>query len=306
MLVFLVIDREILFISNYWSNFCYHLRVRLDYSTIFHPQTDEQTKRQNQTLEQYLRCYVNYQQDDWVFWLSMTKYVYNNSRHSVTRIFSFENLFEKTSKWVNTILDERFNIETPTIKKRVRETTKKRAQMKMLLTKVAENQAKYYNLKHISMIYNVGDKVLLNVKNIIFTKSFKKLDYKYYDSYEIIESIEKQVYRLKLSFLLKEIHNVFHVFLLESHLYDSARTLELLSIIEVDDENQYEIDEVLDTRIRYEKLQYLIRWKEYSNFDNQWIVVKDMKESQNLIRSYHELYSLKSIEKRRRTKAENF
>jgi hypothetical protein len=167
----------------------------------------------------------------------MTKYVYNNSRHSVTRIFSFENLFEKTSRWVNTILDERFNIETSTIKERVKETTKKRAQMKMLLMKVAENQAKYYNLKHTSMIYNVGDKVLLNVKNIIFTRSFKKLDYKYYDSYEIIESIKKQVYKLKLSFLLKEIHNVFHVFLLESHLYNLVRTLELFSIIEVDDEN---------------------------------------------------------------------
>jgi hypothetical protein len=92
---------------------------------------------------------------------------------------------------MNTILDERFNIKTSTIKKRVREITKKRAQMKMLLTKVAENQAKYYDLKHISMIYNVNDKVLLNVKNIIFTKSFKKLNYKYYDSYEIIESIKK-------------------------------------------------------------------------------------------------------------------
>jgi hypothetical protein len=45
MLVSLIIDREILFISNYWLNFCYHLRVRLDYSTIFHSQTDEQTKR---------------------------------------------------------------------------------------------------------------------------------------------------------------------------------------------------------------------------------------------------------------------
>jgi hypothetical protein len=167
----------------------------------------------------------------------MTKYVYNNSRHSVTRIFLFENLFEKTSRWVNTILDERFNIKTSTIKKRVKETTKKRAQMKILLTKVAKNQVKYYNLKHISMIYNVDDKMLLNVKNIIFTKSFKKLNYKYYNSYEIIELIEKQVYKLKLSFLLKKIHNVFHVFLLESHLYDSFKTLEFLSIIEIDDEN---------------------------------------------------------------------
>jgi hypothetical protein len=96
------------------------------------------------------------------------------------------------------------------------------------------------------MIYNVNDKVLLNVKNIIFIKSFKKLNYKYYDSYEIIESIKKQIYRLKLSFLLKEIHNVFHVFFFESHLYDSIRTLEFFSIIKVDDENQYEIDEILN------------------------------------------------------------
>jgi hypothetical protein len=155
----------------------------------------------------------------------------------VTRIFSFESLFEKISRWVNTILDEHFNIKTSTIKKRVRETTKKRVQMKMLLTKVAKNQAKYFNLKYISMIYNVDDKMLLNVKNIIFTKSFKKLNYKYYDSYEIIELIKKQVYRLKLSFLLKKIHDVFHVFLLESHLYDSVRTLEFFSIIEIDDEN---------------------------------------------------------------------
>jgi hypothetical protein len=109
------------------------------------------------------------------------------------------------------------------------------------------------------MIYNVDDKVLLNVKNIIFIKSFKKLNYKYYDSYEIIELIKKQVYKLKLSFLLKEIHNVFHVFLLESHLYNSIKALELFSIIEVDDENQYEINEILNIRIKYEKLQYLIR-----------------------------------------------
>jgi hypothetical protein len=87
------------------------------------------------------------------------------------------------------------------------------------------------------MIYNVDDKVLLNVKNIIFIKLFKKLNYKYYDLYEIIELIKKQVYKLKLSFLLKEIHNVFHVFFLESHLYDSIKALELSSIIEIDDEN---------------------------------------------------------------------
>ena len=56
-----------LFTSNYWSHFCYYLSVQLNYSTAFHPQTDGQTERQNQTLEQYLHNYVNYQQDNWVF-----------------------------------------------------------------------------------------------------------------------------------------------------------------------------------------------------------------------------------------------
>ena len=60
MPVSIVSDRGSLFTSKYWSHFCYHLRNRLSYSTAFHPQTDGQTERQNQTLEHYLRCYVNY------------------------------------------------------------------------------------------------------------------------------------------------------------------------------------------------------------------------------------------------------
>ena len=47
----------------------------------FHLQTDRQTERQNQTLEQYLRAYVVYQQDDWGTWLPMAKFTYNNSFH---------------------------------------------------------------------------------------------------------------------------------------------------------------------------------------------------------------------------------
>lgn len=82
--VFLVSDQGSLFTLKYYLNFCYYLWVRLNYSTAFYPQTNGQTERQNQTLEQYLRCYVNYQQDDWVYWLLMAKFIYNNSVHSMT------------------------------------------------------------------------------------------------------------------------------------------------------------------------------------------------------------------------------
>jgi hypothetical protein len=59
--VFIITDRESLFIVNYWFVFCYHFKSALRYNTTFHSQTNEQTGRQNQILKQYLRSYVNYQ-----------------------------------------------------------------------------------------------------------------------------------------------------------------------------------------------------------------------------------------------------
>ena len=58
--VLLTSNQKSLFISNYWSHLCYHLSVQLNYLTVFHLQTNSQTEKQNQTLEQYLRNYVNY------------------------------------------------------------------------------------------------------------------------------------------------------------------------------------------------------------------------------------------------------
>jgi hypothetical protein len=53
-------------------------------STAFHPQTDGQTERQNQTLEVYLKVYVNYQQDNWALYLASAEFVYNNSVNVIT------------------------------------------------------------------------------------------------------------------------------------------------------------------------------------------------------------------------------
>jgi hypothetical protein len=61
----IIIDRENLFISKYWSTFYYYIKFAFYYNIAFHSQTDDQTKRQNQTFEQYFRNYVNSQQNDW-------------------------------------------------------------------------------------------------------------------------------------------------------------------------------------------------------------------------------------------------
>ena len=51
---------------------------------MWHLQTDSQTECQNQTLEYYLCCFINYHQDDWAQWLPMVQFVYNSSEHSST------------------------------------------------------------------------------------------------------------------------------------------------------------------------------------------------------------------------------
>ena len=90
----MIFDRSSLFVSDYWFALCYHIRVKRKLSIVFHSQIDEQTKRQNQTLKHYLRCYCNYKQDNWDFLLSLAQYVYNNVVHAFTELFSFEIVFD--------------------------------------------------------------------------------------------------------------------------------------------------------------------------------------------------------------------
>ena len=60
----IVSDRGTTFTSGYWETLCHYVVIKRCFSTAFHPQSDGQTERMNQTLECYLRCYVNYEQDD--------------------------------------------------------------------------------------------------------------------------------------------------------------------------------------------------------------------------------------------------
>jgi hypothetical protein len=77
----------------------------------------------------------------------------------------------------------------------------------------------------------------LCVKNIKFRKFFKKLNYKYYDSYEIEKLINKQAYKLILFKNMRKIHNVFHVFLLKSY-KENFENAKSSFLIVIEDEDQ--------------------------------------------------------------------
>ena len=68
----IISDQDLRFVAAFWEAFTARQGTQIATSTAYHPQTDGQTKRLNQTLEQYLQHYVNYTQNNWVSLLPIT------------------------------------------------------------------------------------------------------------------------------------------------------------------------------------------------------------------------------------------
>jgi hypothetical protein len=63
--------------------------MELHFTSGYHPEGDRQTEQMNQALEQYLRVYCNYQQDNWADLLPITEFAYNNAPNATTGISPF-------------------------------------------------------------------------------------------------------------------------------------------------------------------------------------------------------------------------
>ncbi len=72
------------FILKFWFSLCYFLAIKQKLSIAFYLQTNGQIKRHNSTMETYLRVFVNYKQDNWVWLLSIAESAYNNMKNTRT------------------------------------------------------------------------------------------------------------------------------------------------------------------------------------------------------------------------------
>ncbi len=77
----IIINKDYLFISAFWSKICFHMKMKQRLSIIFHSQTDDQTKWQNQTLKHYLRIYCLKKQDNWATLLLIVEFMYHQMKH---------------------------------------------------------------------------------------------------------------------------------------------------------------------------------------------------------------------------------
>ena len=154
------------------------MKVKRRLSTAFHPQTDRQTERQNQTLEHYLRVYCCEQQDDWAELLPVAEFAYMQSQHKTLGCSPFYTIYGYHPTLKLTTKDGAPTGEVPEAKERVKKIHKLRKLLSKRWQSLAESQAKTYNKKHQPQTFQERDLVMLSAKNLKMKKPNRKLSNK--------------------------------------------------------------------------------------------------------------------------------
>jgi hypothetical protein len=278
----LVSDRGTTFASNFWQALMAQLGVKHKLSTARHPQTDGQTERLNQTLEQYLRCYINYQQTDWAEMLPNAQFAYNSAYQESTQLSPF---------YANYGFEPEINKQPrqgPLAEKAILTTEQLQnlhAEMRSQLEFIRQRMSQYYNTKRLEgPNLQRGDMVYLLRKGMRTTRPSDKLDYKKLGPFKIEEKISTSNYRLSLPKEMKT-HPIFHISLLEPTDNDTIVITPRMDI-EVYEEN-YEPEQILDKDKINGKTHYLVKWKGYSEDDNTWEPTKNLKGAPQLLKQFH-------------------
>jgi hypothetical protein len=286
----IVSDRGSIFVSQFWSALMKHLKIRQNLSSAYHPQSDGQTERVNQTVEQYLRCFSDYQQTNWSENLPLAEYSYNSAEHSATNQSPF--LINYGYNPVFEISTELIPDEPPTASHRIKEITNNIEMIRTELELAQENQKHFANKSRRELVLEVGQMVYLNRKNIRTTRPCLKLDWKRFGPFKIIKKINDVAFQLQLPQSMKLLHDTFHVSLLEPATQNTLenRTDVIPDPIVIDQHEEYEVDEILDSRVIRRKLQYLVSWRGYGPSENTWQVKSDLDNCARLLKEFHEQF----------------
>jgi hypothetical protein len=288
----IVSDRDTLFTAQFTQIFFEALGITQNLSTAFHPQTDGQTERTNATLEQYIRCYINYQQDNWTDLLPMAEFCYNNTVHASTNQTPFFALHGYHPRF--SIQIPRVTSSSPSAQHRLQSLKELQEDLQFHIRAAQETQEKYYN-QHAQPQPKCasGDKAWLLRTNIKTTRPSSKLDVKRLGPFVIAEAVGTRSFRLHLPKELSRLHPVFHVSLLERFHENTidGRVAPPPPPIEIDGETEYEVEAILDSRRYRGRLQYLVKWLGYN--EQTWESPADVHNCPVLVEGLHTCYPRK-------------
>ncbi|KIO12138.1 hypothetical protein M404DRAFT_78797, partial [Pisolithus tinctorius Marx 270] len=270
-------DRGSEFVSHFFRSLGKALDMRLHFTSGYHPEGDGQTERTNQTLEQYLRVYCNYQQDNWAELLPLAKFAYNNAPSATTGVSPF---FANKGYHPNiSVYPER----------------------DLTSTRARDYAQRYQGLADAKRMpaldFKIGDQVYVKAKYFRSTWPSKKLSERNLGPYPVIAQAGTHSFTLRLPDSMRAVHPVFHVSQLEPAVPNTIpnRTQPPPPPVEVDSELEFELAEILDSKVdRCHRcwLQYLVRWTGYEGTDKEttWVLATELDNASELVQEFHSHY----------------
>ena len=272
----IISDRGTQFKSTFMERLCVILGIQQNLSTAFHPQTDGASERTNQTLEQYVRSYCGYLQDDWVDWLPTAQFALNNHVNTSTGMspfyanygrhprMSFLQDLPRPSTAAGSNSGRQLMDEADVFAKHMEDV------LIQMQASSALAQAKQTNDAAPAPVYRPGQLVWLDSRNLRTKRPCKKLDHKNEGPFEVIAPVGRRSYKLKLPSSMK-IFDTFHTSLLRPAANDPLPRQRIPPpppiIVEREGEHgettpaeEHEVDAVVDSRRVRRKLVYTVKW----------------------------------------------
>ncbi|KAD1131209.1 hypothetical protein E3N88_43249 [Mikania micrantha] len=262
----IISDRDSRFTSHFWKSLHKALGTRLDMSTAYHPQTDGQSERTIQTLEDMLRACVIDFGNSWETHLPLVEFSYNNSYHTSIQAEPFEALYGRKCR--SLICWAEVGDSQLTGPELVHETTEKIVQIRKRMAAARDRQKSYADKRRKPLEFQVGGRVLLKVspwKGVTRFGKRGKLNPRYIGPFEITKRIGPAAYELMLPNELSSIHNVFHISNLKKCLSDETLVVPLEEI-QIDEQLNFveEPVEIMDQETKKLKLSKIpivkVRW----------------------------------------------
>lgn len=289
-------DRGSEFVSHFFRSLGKALDIRLHFTSGYHPEGDGQTERMNQTLEQYLRIYCNYQQDNWSELLPLAEFAYNNAPNATTGVSPFfankgyhPSISVHPERDLTSIRAQEYSVDLDSLHQFLREEmslAQKRYQ--------GPADAKRAN----APAFEVGSSVYVKAKYFRSTRPSRKLSEKNLGPFVIIAQPGSHSRTIRLPEAMKAVHPVFHVSQLEPAIPNNIpnRVQPPPPPIEIDGEPEYEIAEILDSKVDRRrkscKLLYKVRWLGYEGTDEEtsWLIATELDHAVDLVSDFHSRY----------------
>ena len=282
----IISDRGTQFVSRFWEHLQQALGTQLAFSTAYHPQTDGQTERVNQVLEDMLRACVLTYGTSWEDSLPYAEFAYNNSYQASLQMAPFEALYGRRCRtplnWSETGDSRIFGPDM------LREAEEKVKLIRDRLKTAQSRQKSYYDQKHRRVSFEPGEFVYLRVSPMRGLQRFKikgKLAPRFIGPFCIVARRGTVAYQLDLPEDLSDIHDVFHVSQLRKCVSNPEKQVSHENIDVQPDltyrERPVRILEESERRTRQKTIKFFkVQWSNHTDSEATW-------ESEDFLRTEH-------------------